>query len=71
MNDIFFEDIDKHLPQLKRLDIMFDNNEITDKAFTSLSNLTKLQTLRIDSFDRLIFITEEKLLNVITNLSTN
>ncbi len=71
MNHIFFEDIDKYLPQLKHLDIMFDNNEITDKAFNSLSKLSKLQTLRIDSFDRLIFITEEKLLNVITNLSTN
>ncbi len=71
MNHIFFEDIDKYLPQLKHLDIMFDNNEITDKAFNSLSKLSKLQTLRIDSFDRLIFITEEKLLNVINNCSTN
>ncbi len=71
MNHIFFEDIDKYLPQLKHLDIMFDNNEITDKAFNSLSKLSKLQTLRINSFDRLIFITEEKLLNVINNCSTN
>ncbi len=67
MNDIFFKDIDKHLPQLKHLDIMVDNNQITDKALNSLSKLSKLKTLRIDSFDRLIFIAEEKLLNVINN----
>jgi hypothetical protein len=32
MNDIFFEDIDKHLPQLKHLTITVDNKVITDKA---------------------------------------
>ncbi len=31
MNDIF-EDIDKHLPQLKHLTITVDNKVITDKA---------------------------------------
>jgi hypothetical protein len=67
MNDIFFGEIDKHLPQLKHLDITFDKNGITDKALNSLSKLSKLKTLRIDSFDRLIFIAEEKILNVINN----
>jgi hypothetical protein len=32
MNDIFFKDIDKHLPQLKHLTITVDNKIITDKA---------------------------------------
>jgi hypothetical protein len=32
LNDIFFEDIDKHLPQLKHLSITVHKNKITDKA---------------------------------------
>jgi hypothetical protein len=49
MNDIFFEDIDKHLPQLKHLDIKVDNKLITDKAMNSLSKLSKLQSIKIKS----------------------
>jgi len=48
MNDIFFEDIDKHLPQLKHLQIEVYNN-ITDKAMNSLSKLQKLQSIQIQS----------------------
>jgi hypothetical protein len=40
MNDIFIEDIDKHLSQIKHLDIMFNNNEKADKALNSLSKLS-------------------------------
>jgi hypothetical protein len=48
-NDIFFEDIDKHLPQLKHLDIKVDNKLITDKAMNSVSKLSKLQSIKIKS----------------------
>jgi hypothetical protein len=66
---IFLENIDKHLPQLKHLNIIVENDRIIfiDKALNSLSKLSKLQTLRIDSNQDLIFIAEEKLLNVINN----
>jgi hypothetical protein len=82
MNDLFFEDIDKHLPQLKHLDIMVDNNETTDKAMNSLSKLSKLESITIEcphfvpqyevteednSADMLPFITDIGLLNVINN----
>jgi hypothetical protein len=41
VNDNFFEDIEKHLPQIKYLSITVDNR-ITDKAMNSLSKLKKL-----------------------------
>jgi hypothetical protein len=77
MKDIFFEDIDKHLPQLKRLDITVDNFIITDKAMNSLSKLSKLQSIKIrcpediyeETDDILPFITDIGLLNVINNCS--
>jgi hypothetical protein len=71
VNDIFFEDIDKHLPQLKRLDITVDNS-ITDKAMNSLSKLSKLQILCILSDHNhnkknLRLVTDSGLLDVINN----
>jgi hypothetical protein len=47
MNDNFFENIDKHLPQIKHLDITVDNRIITDRAMNSLSKLSKLQSIKI------------------------
>jgi hypothetical protein len=82
MNDFFFKDIDKHLPQLKHLDIIVGNNETTDKAMNSLSKLSKLQSITIEcpdfvpqyevteednSADMLPFITDIGLLDVINN----
>jgi hypothetical protein len=46
MKDIFFEDIDKRLPQLKHLEVFVDN-KTTDKAMNSLSKLQKLQLIEI------------------------
>jgi hypothetical protein len=74
MNDIFFEDIDKHLPQLKYLDIRVDN-KITDKAMNSLSKLSKLKLIKIrcpeeifeERNDILPLITDIGLLNIINN----
>jgi hypothetical protein len=81
-NDFFFEDIDKHLPQLKHLDIIVGNNKTTDKAMNSLSKLSKLQSITIEcpdfvpqyevteednSADMLPFITDIGLLDVINN----
>jgi hypothetical protein len=74
MNDIFFEDIDKHLPQLKHLDIRVDN-KITDKAMNSLSKLSKLQSIKINCYEDIVeetkyilpLITDIGLLDVINN----
>jgi hypothetical protein len=74
MSNIFFENIDKHLPQIKHLDIRVDN-KITDKAMNSLSKLSKLQSIKIrcpqkiykQSGDILPLITDIGLLNVINN----
>jgi hypothetical protein len=76
MNDNFFENIDKHLPQIKHLDIRVDN-EITDKAMNSLSKLSKLQSIKIlfpkvmhvfkETDNILPLITDIGLLNVINN----
>jgi hypothetical protein len=72
MNDIFFEDIDKHLPQLKHL-LIYVSNDITDKALNSLSKLQKLQSIEIhcsDDIDKdLPFITDSGLIDVINNCS--
>jgi hypothetical protein len=74
MNDIFFVDIDKHLPQLKHLDIRVDN-KITNKAMNSLSKLEKLQSIKIRcpegiderSDDILSRITDSGLIHIINN----
>jgi hypothetical protein len=47
MNDIFFEDIDKNLPQLKSLDITVVNYIVRDKAMSALSKLSKLKSFEI------------------------
>jgi hypothetical protein len=75
MNDNFFENIDKHLPQIKHLVITVDNFMITDKAMDSLSKLSKLQSIKIrcpediyeETYDILPLITDIGLLNVINN----
>jgi len=46
LNDIFLEDIDKHLPQLKHLEIEVSNST-TNKAMNSLSKLQKLQSFYV------------------------
>jgi hypothetical protein len=72
MNDLFFEDIDKHLPQLKHLSITVDN-KTTDKAMNVLSKLQKLQSLRIKPHEleridcMLPLITDSGLIDVINN----
>ncbi len=66
MNDIFFEDIDKHLPQLKHLEIRVDS-KITDKAMKSLSKLEELQSIIIKLRYRLPFITDLGLIDLINN----
>jgi hypothetical protein len=69
VNDNFFEDIDKHLPQIKYLDITVDNR-ITDKAMNSLSKLKKLQTLLIHTvYGNIRFVTDLGLIHVINNCS--
>jgi hypothetical protein len=75
INDHFFENIDKHLPQIKHLDITVDKFMITDKAINSLSKLSKLQSIKIrcpediyeETYDILPRITDIGLLNVINN----
>jgi hypothetical protein len=70
----FFEDIDKHLPQLKHLQIEVYNNT-TDKAINSLSKLQKLQSIKIQSngiieniyWDIMPFITDSGLIDLINN----
>jgi hypothetical protein len=67
-NDIFFEDIDKHLPQLKHFSITVDNNKTTDKAMNSLSKLLKLQSIKLEGYDYdFPNITDLGLINVINN----
>jgi hypothetical protein len=74
MNDIFFVDIDKHLPQLKHLDITVVN-KITNKAMNSLSKLQNLQSIKIRcpediderSDDILSRITDSGLIHIINN----
>ncbi len=74
LNDIFFEDIDKHLPQLKHLQIEVYNN-ITDKAMNSLSKLQKLQSIKIESngiikntyWFIMPFVTDSGLIDLINN----
>jgi hypothetical protein len=73
MNDIFFEDIDKHLPQLKHLSITVDNRLITNKAMNSLSKVSKLISIEIncrkgvEKTDILPNITDSGLIDVINN----
>jgi hypothetical protein len=77
MNDIFFADIDKHLPKLKRLDIIVDNFIITDKAMNSLSKLMNLKSIKIkcpenifeETEDIMPLITDSGLIDVINNCS--
>ena len=45
IKEIFFKDIDKHLPKLQYLKIR--DADLTDKALNSLTKLTKLQTFRL------------------------
>ncbi len=74
LNDIFLEDIDKHLPQLKHLEIEVSNST-TNKAMNSLSKLQKLQSIKIQSYgiieniylDTMPFITNSRLINLINN----
>jgi hypothetical protein len=67
MNDIFFEDIDKHLPQLKHFLITVDN-KITDKTMNSLSKLLKLQSIKFEGYDYdFPNITDSGLIDVINN----
>jgi hypothetical protein len=74
MNDIFFVDIDKHLPQLKHLDVTVVNR-LTNKAMNSLSKLQKLQSIKIRcpediderSNDILSRITDSGLIDIINN----
>jgi hypothetical protein len=67
MNDIFFSDIDKHLPQLKHLSIHVNDN-ITDKSMNSLSKLLKLQSIKIEKFSSVLpLITDSGLIDVINN----
>jgi hypothetical protein len=66
-NDIFFEDIDKHLPQIKHLEIFVDN-KITDKAMNSLSKLSKLQSIKIGKIGYILpNITDSGLFDIINN----
>jgi hypothetical protein len=79
MNDNFFKNIDKHLPQIKNLDINVDYFVITDKAMDSLSKLSKLQSIKIQCYEYIFDdiyeetdgilprITDIGLLNVIDN----
>jgi hypothetical protein len=70
MNDIFFEGIDKHLPQLKHLSI-YVGRDITDKALISVSKLQKLQSIKVDYLESTVeylpFITDLGLIHVINN----
>jgi hypothetical protein len=67
MNDYFFKDIDKHLPQLKHLDVMVDK-KISDNAMESLSKLLKLQSIKIKREGYLLEkITDFGLMDVINN----
>ncbi len=67
LNDIFFEDIDKHLPQLKHFLITVDN-KITDKTMNSLSKLLKLQSIKFEGYDYdFPNITDSGLIDVINN----
>jgi hypothetical protein len=67
MNDYFFKDIDKYLPQLKHLDVMVDK-KITDNAMESLSKLLKLQSIKIKREGYLLEkITDFGLMDVINN----
>ncbi len=69
VKDNFFEDIDKHLPQIKYLDITVDNR-ITDKAMNSLSKLKKLEIVRIHTvYGNMRFVTDLGLIHVINNCS--
>jgi hypothetical protein len=67
MNDQFFKDIDKHLPQLKHLDVMVDK-KITDNAMESLSKLSKLQSIKMKREGYLLeTITDFGLKDIINN----
>jgi hypothetical protein len=66
INHNFFENIYKHLPKLKHLDIRV--SDITDKALYSLSKLTKLETLCIRCYGyHLPYVTDSGLIKVIQN----